>query len=1179
MRVNRVWGCWLRMTIMTGILLSGWVCAAFAQSTIASGSIVGVVTDPSGAAAGGEEVAIRNADTHQRLTFTTTKAGFYSSGPILPGEYTLHVDVKGFASVDFPVTIHVGTTSSGDVRLQPATGDKKKVITRGATIINGAQATVQGVITSHQLENLPVNGRNFLDLAQLEPGVQIRDAASLDPNKNGFFAVSIEGRSGRTTRTLLDGIDISDARSGSTAQNISLRSIQEFQIAQSALDISSAMTSSGTVNAVTRSGSNSYHGGGFYGFRDQKLGFAAFPSGRNPYFQRNQFGGNFGGALIPDKLFFFVDGQRTKQDSRSIPALDYPFNGLGVSYNTPFRDNALLGRLDWTGQNKRLFYRATYDEDSDLGPGTSDSPFLTHNIAPGQAVGADFYRGSFTHSIRFGYNRYSNHLGLPHQSGFVGPTLPFSIQNGSLQIGPNPSAPQATTQSNIQVRYDGSKIWDNHLLRLGGSFSRIAIGGYAALGSFGPTVTEASTFANEQAILGNPNAYAPALNASDAAGQLDNPLNYPVAGIAISNGQGFFSEHSAFGFPHGGQIDNRFELYVGDVWKPKRNLTVNYGLRYLRDSGLTNSDLPGIALLNGFGPGLGNPVRQPNFNFSPQLGVAWAPFSGERTVFRAGAGLYYDSNLFANSLPDRALRLPQGQYYARQPLCGPGEYSVILPNGTALTSSDGLNIASQICGRPLSSVVNGVSVAQAIADLQRTVAAASAVPGANGFYAGRTGSTLGSMLSPNYISPSSFQMNFGWQHQFGHNTVVSLDYVRSAGTHFLLGVDRNHAGDASNLNVNNALAAINRTLAANAPSCGQVTASTSIAGITCYLGHVHGASISDFAVRGLDSSGTFANPTVAFPGDNPSMGQGIFFEPAGNSRYRAVDLAVRSALDHPVRGIRSMNLQFSYSWSKFQSNFPGGDGASSDQDVLANAVDWDNPNRYFGPAGLDRTHQVSFAPTLDLPRGFQLGMAGHFDSPLPLTVFLPQLNGGGVPGEIFRSDVTGDGTVGDVVLGSNVGSFRRGGSVSRLDNAISNYNNSVANHPTPAGTALITNGLFTQTQLLQLGAVTPTLANASPNTGPAWLKTVDLRLARPFMFKERFTVEPSVSAFNVFNSANFDSSLNPSGGVLQPAGSLSNLSLGCGNLSRCGSSRIGPGSGVFSLGSARQLEFGLRLTF
>ena len=111
--------------------------------------------------------------------------------------------------------------------------------------MNTDQATVQGVITTAQIENLPVNGRNFLQLAQLEPGVQIQDGAIFDPTKNGFSSISFGGRYGRTARIEVDGGDISDENVGTTTMNIPASAIQEFQIEQSSLDLSSGMTSSG----------------------------------------------------------------------------------------------------------------------------------------------------------------------------------------------------------------------------------------------------------------------------------------------------------------------------------------------------------------------------------------------------------------------------------------------------------------------------------------------------------------------------------------------------------------------------------------------------------------------------------------------------------------------------------------------------------------------------------------------------------------------------------------------------------------------------------------------------------------------------------------------------------------------------------------------------------------------
>src|SRR6202000_1892907 len=161
--------------------------------------------------------------------------------------------------------------------------------------------------------NLPVNGRNFLDLAQLQPGVQIQDGTNFDPTKNGFESISFGGRFGRTARITLDGLDISDENVGTTTQNVSEDAIQEFQIAQSPLDLSTSLTSAGAVNVITRSGSNRVHGDGFYNFRDKRAGNANFPGGEDNYLQRNNVGGAVGGAFVPDKAFYFFSAENFTQ--------------------------------------------------------------------------------------------------------------------------------------------------------------------------------------------------------------------------------------------------------------------------------------------------------------------------------------------------------------------------------------------------------------------------------------------------------------------------------------------------------------------------------------------------------------------------------------------------------------------------------------------------------------------------------------------------------------------------------------------------------------------------------------------------------------------------------------------------------------------------------------------------
>jgi hypothetical protein len=304
-----------------------------AQTTVSTGSVVGTITDPSDAVVTGAEVAITNSDTGQVIHVSTNSAGTYNSGALIPGDYILEVTAKGFRTVRMTITVLLGNTASRSVRLLVGAGEQVLDVTSSTLQVNTEQATVQGVLDAQQIEGLPLNGRNFLDLAQLEPGVQIQDGQNFDPTKAGYSSISFGGRYGRTARIEVDGVDVSDETVGTTTTDIPSSAIQEFQLGQSSLDLSTELTSSGAVNVTTRSGTNDFHGEAFNLFRDSSTAAKLpTPPGLSSPFQRSQFGGRFGGPIIKNKFFFFLDAERTKQDEFAPVLVGPPFQAFSGGF-------------------------------------------------------------------------------------------------------------------------------------------------------------------------------------------------------------------------------------------------------------------------------------------------------------------------------------------------------------------------------------------------------------------------------------------------------------------------------------------------------------------------------------------------------------------------------------------------------------------------------------------------------------------------------------------------------------------------------------------------------------------------------------------------------------------------------------------------------------------------------
>jgi hypothetical protein len=1208
----------IRFVILLAYVLLATTTAR-AQSTTATGDIQGTLTDPSGAVVEGAKVTITNKDTGQSIAVTSSSAGAYNSGTLVPGNYSVRAEAAGFKTVEQGVIVKVGVVSGVNFSLQVGATSTVVEVAEQAVAVNTEQPTVQGVLNREQIENLPVNGRNFLDLAQLEPGVQIQDGADFDPTKVGFSSISVGGRFGRTARIEVDGVDVSDETVGTTTENIPASAIDEFQISQSTLDLSTDLTSSGAVNVTTRSGTNNYHGEGFALFRDSDFS-AALPGPPSPY-QRNQDGGNFGGPILKDKLFFFLDAEHTNQNLLAPIVPTPPFNVYTGNTGTPFRETDYDARLDWQfWKNVRMFYRFSYFDSLAVATGGTIGyqPFEDKNYTRTHVIGADFTtKGGYTHSFRFEYLKFINNLG----DTVLGSNLPFANFPVSLNFtsfafltGPNFLAPQQTFQTDRQIKYDGSKLLGAHILRYGVAYNRLRGGGLFSFSAITPNVSPIGSTTEINNAMNAPFACPGGITGASCA------LNYPVDNVTLGNGEECDTEIPAFNEPCSGTPpDNRLGLYVGDSWKIKPNLTVTYGVRYVRDTGRSDSDLPGFTgtaatELNAVMPGLANRVNQPNHNFGPQLGFAWDPRKDSKTVIRAGIGVFYENAIWNNAEFDRPERLATGAFLANPMPCMNATASgVPFPAPGAVGPLEFLGGNSKAAGvictsligatlGPTAGTCRGVTAAQCVANFQTTYQQASKAVGASApnpsyipnLIASGSGIFLGA-LAPNYRTPYSIQMNAGIQREIMPGMVLSVDYLRNVNLHYLIGVDANHSGDVRYFNKSAAQLAIAATLAA----CGSPSINAAMASCpglhpsSSGRGPAGPATMSDFASFGLDSAadlgisgcetGLGTSYPCAFTGINPDLGLVTFLYPIGRSVYNAMDVKLVDNVKSPLPGVKYLNFQFAYALSRFTNcgaaltTSAGTSPAAADQDFVNPTIDNNRPCGFSGPSALDRTHQFSFGGYADLPGHFRLGTIFHFDSPLASALAVPVTGNG--PGEIFSTDFDGDGTVGDPIPGTKQGSFMRSVSLSDLPNVVNNYNNTVANNPTPAGNVLINNRLFTLAQLQALGGVAPALSPVVPGeVGLTWLKTFDMSLTwiGKVNIKEReFSIEPSASFYNLFNFANFNIPGNVLSGILTGgAGSLNGTTYSSAN-----SFRVGVGTGVFALGAPRTIEFGLKLAF
>src|ERR1700687_3499465 len=302
------------------------------QAQVAGGTITGTVVDSSGRLLPNVGVSSTNVATGINRSVTTNEDGLYIAPNLLPASYELTFSGPGFKTeVRSGIELTVGATVSMNMTMQVGGSQETVQVQTEAPDVQLATSDISAVVNAHKVSELPLNGRSWTDLATLQPGVnrietQPDFSAGTDRGNRGFGQqLTISGARPQQNNYRLDGISLNDYANGAPGSvlggSLGVDAIQEFSVLTSNYSAEYGKTSGGVVNAITRSGTNAFHGSVYEFLRNSALDARNFFDGPTiPSFKRNQFGGSIGGPIIPNRTFFFADYEGIRQ-SKGISAL------------------------------------------------------------------------------------------------------------------------------------------------------------------------------------------------------------------------------------------------------------------------------------------------------------------------------------------------------------------------------------------------------------------------------------------------------------------------------------------------------------------------------------------------------------------------------------------------------------------------------------------------------------------------------------------------------------------------------------------------------------------------------------------------------------------------------------------------------------------------------------------
>ena len=580
-------------------------CAAAARAqTVTSATVTGVVRDASEAIVPGATVAIRNHDTNQVWTTVSDERGRFRLLYLPVGDYHLSVQLPGFTIANANLSLGVGDQVDVPIVLKPAAAETVQV-QAAAPLVEARRTEMASTITPREVDSLPLNGRNYLDLAQLAPNVSRTNLRNTDrfaeTSAIAGTGVSISGQRHLNNNYVVDGLSANDDAADLAGVSLSQDVVREFEVITSGGGAEFGRASAGTISVVTQSGTNDHAGRVYEFFRDDALDARNPLASRKDPLRQHQYGVSFGGPIVKDRTFWFGNVERTQRDLTSIVTI------------APSAVAAINGTLDAVG------YR---------GPRVTTGNYTT-GYATTNVFGRIDHQATGSSSLQLRYNLYD--VGSPNArnvGGLNDVSRAQALDDTDHTIAATwLTAFSSGTVNEARVQYTRSRLASDVNDPVGPA---VSISGVAAFGTWtsSPTGRDADVVQAIDTVTMQRGSHLLKTGVDVLYNDIDIAFPGAIVGAytfsSLANFQrGAYAQfQQAFGQTSLRQSNPNAGVFVQDEWRWRPALTFNAGVRY---------DVQWLP----------DPIRADTNNVSPRVGVAYAPADG-RTVYRASGGVYYD---------------------------------------------------------------------------------------------------------------------------------------------------------------------------------------------------------------------------------------------------------------------------------------------------------------------------------------------------------------------------------------------------------------------------------------------------------------------------------------------------------------------------------------------------------